>query len=105
MPKGRKKSAHVKNLEARLRQCEEAQFLPPATLKLVLVRPNSEYDWHCECGHLNFAGRRVCHKEGCLMRRSEGATCVGSHRGSYIGDLNTERAVRMQAAAIAALSK
>ena len=102
--KGRKKSDRVKVLEARLRQYEEAELLPPATNKPILARPNSQYDWHCVCGHLNFAGRRICHKEGRTKRWSDGATCVGSHRGEYVGNRHTERAVRVQAVAAAAPS-
>ena len=106
MPKGRKKTDRLKILEARLRQYEDAERFPPATNKPILARPNSPYDWHCTCGHLNFAGRRTCHNVGCTGtgRWIDGATCVGSHRGNYIGNMDAERAVRLQTVAAAAPS-
>ena len=61
--------------EARLQACNGYASAP-------IFRPGSlQYDWHCECGHVNFAGRMRCHAQGCNIHRQRGATIVGQIRG------------------------
>ena len=56
----------------------QAFALPP-----VHRRPEQlQWDWQCgTCGHLNYAGRSLCHQHLCIGPRSKGLTMVGSIRG------------------------
>ena len=45
-------------------------------------RSGHHWDWECgTCGHVNFAGRTLCHKHLCIGPRSKGHTMVGFQRG------------------------
>ena len=45
-------------------------------------RPGHQWDWECgTCGHVNYAGRTLCHKHMCIGPRSKGHTMVGFKRG------------------------
>ena len=83
----------IRSLEERLAAAQAPQ--PPT--RHVLSRPTSPYDWSCNlCGHLNYAGRQLCHQFACVGRRAHGTTIVGVIRGQHQNCEATRAAVLQQ---------
>ena len=41
----------------------------------------AQYDWNCQCGRINYAGRFRCFAPHCNLHRQHGATIIGQVRG------------------------
>ena len=60
-------------------------------------RPGHQWDWECgTCGHVNYAGRTLCHKHLCIGPRSKGHTMVGFKRGILQDSATAQTARQLQ---------
>ena len=56
-----------------------------------------QWDWECgTCGHVNFAGRTLCHRHLCIGPRSKGHSMVGFLRGVLQTDAAAQVARQQQ---------
>ena len=85
MAKGLQRKRQRQQQAAELQQLRSivANAAPrPAFSQPPVPRLGQQWDWECgTCGHINFAGRTLCHQHLCIGPRSKGHTMVGFTRG------------------------